>query len=597
MPTNLLHPVEWDRTPHTHEEAAIVDHAISRSLSILRGEKAAIEQYVSEDDLARHRSVVTAIVLAAFDALSNETVAVAARDDVTLVWLKQHGSQWGEVGNVIDTLNAIGLLHIESWNETAVRFRLRDKKAPVPKPARVKSPSKTPAPAPDGDRAEKIRPLQWDRSPATDRARELVSRIKDREWQALENAQSWLGRTEARDEVSDAMTAILCDVAYQALLAPEVWVSVDQSRDVVPYVVQNLVGCFEASYENAGPNDPLVWLHAGVDLLAPIKEFGLTKDDFSPSDDPTYEVLRFETKDGEGPSRADTPTAAAGQFRVAGDRVTSGTIEEIEAGYDDRGNAVYLNMRFMLSDMFGKSVDELVEDIYGKTGEKKTDQSVEQTRLALRLILGNLLRAYQIDPKRYVGLSLRDEQYKDGLNNPVGIHSRAIKRVKDYLTAGKRPLVHYRKGYLNRATGQSQSSRIRATDRLEEVVKQGLNPEGLARLTVDTWTDPNLPSLADLYDVFDGPVIVLRAEKQEGEKTGKVIERWEWTPRGRQCVIALTGTMHSLRPSGSISFFPTTSTGKPSSTSTSTFCSTASSIASSTTGRSSRVDGSMEAGG
>ena len=377
-----------------------------------------------------------------------------------------------------------------------------------------------------------VRPLQWDRRPASDRTRELVVRFQHRERDVLDQAQSWFRRSTARDEVSDAMTAILCDVAYQALLAPEVWVTVDQSNDIVPYVVQNLAGCFEARYENAGRDDPLVWLRADNELLASINQLGLTKDDFSPNDKPSYEVMRVDRKDREEPSGADRPPASVGQFRVAGDRITSGTIEEIEAAYDSRQNAVSLNMRFMLSDMFNKSIDELVEDIYGKTGERKTSDSVEQTRLALRLILGNLLRAYQIDPKRYVILPLRDEHYRNGLNNPVGIYSRAIRRVKDYLTDGSQPLACWRKGYLDRATGQSQSSRIRATDRLKEVVEQGLkDEEGLThRLTVDTSIDPNIPSLAGLFDVVDRPVIELRAEKQKGEKKGKVIEDWKVTP-------------------------------------------------------------------
>lgn len=183
----------------------------------------------------------------------------------------------------------------------------------------------------------------------------------------------------------------------------------------------------------------------------------------------------------------------------------------------DAGHSRPLRFELRLAEPFEKTIHSIAR---AATASKRKD-ALENTEIALSVVLGNLLRAHCRDPNRFVSVPRGNGKHRAGPFNPYGLGSRAVRRAIHYLQNAKPAYVETMGGnHVEESVGYY--TRLRATKRLIDeleaclIVKDDVS-EGLAMAA-----QPHSLFHDRLYSIVELPIIRLKPKKKKkGKKGGK----------------------------------------------------------------------------
>lgn len=92
--------------------------------------------------------------------------------------------------------------------------------------------------------------------------------------------------------------------------------------------------------------------------------------------------------------------------------------------FHDAGHSRPLRFELRLERPFQDAVRSITRSA---TASKRKD-ALENTEIALSVILGNLLRAHYRDPNRFISVPRGNGDHRTGPFNPYGLGSRAVRR-------------------------------------------------------------------------------------------------------------------------------------------------------------------------
>lgn len=154
----------------------------------------------------------------------------------------------------------------------------------------------------------------------------------------------------------------------------------------------------------------------------------------------------------------------------------------------DVNNFVYFDDHLTIGREVDGLIDELTREVLEFHGEKGTELRISRYQATLRCFLANLARAWAKAPSATVGLSLRANDYSDSRYVSPDISYRSVRGIFSFVTDTKPPLVHHRRGWLDRRGQEAglgppvgRLTRIRATDTLMERIRAAVRssaPEG-----------------------------------------------------------------------------------------------------------------------
>ena len=130
--------------------------------------------------------------------------------------------------------------------------------------------------------------------------------------------------------------------------------------------------------------------------------------------------------------------------------------------YDNIQHFKWLSREFELSDTFDEFITPLAKAVQQHAGIALTSRrSYEQTVQALKVIIGNVYRAYLRDPNLFISTSRRSGGWDQDEYNPLNLGSRAIQRCLKFMLESQPILLEEKGGNLNRETYQSYTTRLR----------------------------------------------------------------------------------------------------------------------------------------
>ena len=134
---------------------------------------------------------------------------------------------------------------------------------------------------------------------------------------------------------------------------------------------------------------------------------------------------------------------------------------------DDLNRVHWLRQEFRLLATFDGFCNRIAECILAKTGARKVraDRRENLCR-AISVIVGNLFHTYQLDQARYLLVQLSNKAYPEGPYNPLKINIKAVRDVVNYFQELSPAYVTVRGGNLDRKSGRSFSTRLKATKKL-----------------------------------------------------------------------------------------------------------------------------------
>ena len=189
-----------------------------------------------------------------------------------------------------------------------------------------------------------------------------------------------------------------------------------------------------------------------------------------------------------------------------------------EAKIDDASNFGWINLSRGLAKAFLPLLKRLTVAIHEREKLRERQDTTRGTMGALAVLLGNLLRTYQLDPTRYLAISLSPNEYKKGPLNPFGIGYRALFRVVDFLSNSDPPLVELRKG--GHFKDHGFPTKLRATKALNQLL-EAPSLEAIDQLTqrrtnnTSQEIDPQSVVIQNLFLEGKLPLLRLKNENKE----------------------------------------------------------------------------------
>ena len=182
--------------------------------------------------------------------------------------------------------------------------------------------------------------------------------------------------------------------------------------------------------------------------------------------------------------------------------------------FHDAGHSRPLRFELRLERPFQDAVRSIAR---AATASKRKD-ALENTEIALSVILGNLLRAHYRDPNRFVSVPRGNGKHRTGPFNPYGLGSRAVRKAIHHLLNADPAYVETMGGNKNPETKAGYYTRLRATKRLVDELEACLivkddTSDGLAMVV-----RPHSLFHDRLYSVVELPIIRLKPKKEKKRK-------------------------------------------------------------------------------
>jgi len=135
---------------------------------------------------------------------------------------------------------------------------------------------------------------------------------------------------------------------------------------------------------------------------------------------------------------------------------------------DDLENSIRFDMADLLSSEFKNEIESLAQEIIAHIGLRRIGNAIaEQIKNTVSTVVANLLRAHALDPDCFVAISMGPQYYTANRYNCQGIGYANLRRTIRYMHICDPPLITYHRGFQNRQTGFSRSTRIQLTAALQ----------------------------------------------------------------------------------------------------------------------------------
>jgi hypothetical protein len=138
--------------------------------------------------------------------------------------------------------------------------------------------------------------------------------------------------------------------------------------------------------------------------------------------------------------------------------------EQPEAPNPDLENSIRFDVADTLSLDYQKEVAALAQEIIEHSDLKRAGKvTTEQIEHTVSTVAANLVRAYWLDPTCFVAVSMGSQYYTASRYNCQDIGYNNIRRTIEYMKDRRPALISYHRGFRNKETGFTRSTRIQLT--------------------------------------------------------------------------------------------------------------------------------------